>query len=98
MTSEHQAKRKALGTFTAEQVGDALKITIPTSANIKPGTLLVAYLEPDGSLVYQPKPEKQLNFWDSDFVQNHNFAADQAIIGELQGHRVGREVSGGKMT
>lgn len=85
------AKHKLLGTFTADKIGNSIKVTIPAAANIEAGTLLEAFLESDDCLVYQPKSEKNQNFWDSDFVQNHDFEHDKAIFSELQGHRIGKE-------
>jgi antitoxin component of MazEF toxin-antitoxin module len=90
MDTKKKNERKELGTFTAGKVGNSIKITIPADANVKAGTLLEAYLEPDGRLVYQPKTNE--NFWDSDFVNSHNFEHDKEIIGELQGTSVGKEV------
>ncbi|WP_127848601.1 hypothetical protein [Lacticaseibacillus hulanensis] len=89
MDATKKSRLKSLGTFTVGKVGNFMKVTIPSSAEIVSGTQLEIFQEADGSLVLKPK---HVNIWNTDLVKHHDFEADKKTIGNLDGMRVGREI------
>lgn len=87
--------RIPLGSVTAGKVGNSIKVTIPSDADVEAGTEFNAFIEEqDGRdrIVFEVKPKKHVNIWHTDFVKEHDFQKDKEIIGELQDNRVGREI------
>ena len=92
MDGKRTSARKLLGVLTADQIGEKITVTLPTTANISAGAQIAAYLDADGTVILRPQPE-HINIWDTEFVQNYDFERDKAIIGTPDDMgKVGKEI------
>ena len=80
MAEKRKKKRQLLGILTADGNGKTISIKLPQSAQISAGAQVEVYLDADGAVILKPQPQR-INIWDTEFVQNYDFARDKKLIG-----------------